>query len=138
MKNSPPKLSILVILSNESEIKKFNNFSKLFQKDCVKFIIYSNGIEAAEVFQDSLFGKNKFNLILIDLNSNFIDGLETAQIIRNIERSLFWNSTFLCGFVSKVTEEIISKCKTYEINQCIEEPLTKEKLENIMVNLFPV
>ncbi|MBF0543979.1 MAG: response regulator [Candidatus Riflebacteria bacterium] len=94
-----------------------------------------NGMEALELFQ-----KNRFSLIMMDLQLPGIDGFEAAAKMKEQEKES-GRSTPIVALTACVTPEIREKCLSVGMHDYLSKPLDFEKLDSIVnelrKNVFP-
>lgn len=82
----------------------------------------------------TLFYKNNYHLILVDIGLPCINGFELVQEIRESER----NTTHLpiIALTAHTDNQYRLRCLTAGMNDCFAKPLTKEDAKNILNNFI--
>ena len=100
----------------------------LLQKSGIKCDIAVNGKKAIEMFQ-----KNKYDLILMDMQMPEIDGVESAKQIRRIEKNEKVNNpVFIVAVTANSFSEDKQKCFDAGMNDFISKPFKQSELKKII------
>lgn len=85
IENSYPIFENIKILLVEDNIINQEVATMILKKSNVKVDIASNGLQAIEIFKKN---KNKYNLILMDIQMPILDGFEATKEIRKIDAKI--------------------------------------------------
>ena len=92
-------------------------------EDCVLDIdVANNGQEA--VYK---FGKNKYELILMDIQMPLMDGYEATEIIRNVDKEIP-----IIALTANAMQEDVERTKEVGMNEHINKPIDLEKLFSVL------
>jgi two-component system sensor histidine kinase/response regulator len=93
--------------------------------------VAENGKVAVE-----LFGKNHYDLILMDIYMPEVDGLEATIDIRKIEKSdPSRNAVYICAITANTMKEDEERCYKAGMNNYISKPFHLEELTSVLKNL---
>ena len=76
-----------------------------------------------------------YDLILMDFNMPVMDGLEATRLIRSKISDKEWRETVIVGCTAYVGEEKKKEGLDSGMNDCINKPVTKVKIEKIVANI---
>ncbi len=122
---TPMYRKILVAEDNKINQIVTKNLLNLIGYDCT---IVENGFNALQMAQ-----KEDFDLILMDLNMPYLNGIEATKRIREFDQS-----TPIIALTASELSEVEEECITIGMNDIINKPLNKNDLRNIIAkNLQP-
>lgn len=104
--------------------------SMVFTQILQKHGFYSHAVyNGAEAIQEILQNENRYQCILLDCEMPIMNGWETAEKLRNIEREKNIKSLpVILGTTSHNSSEIIKKCMNSGMDDTICKPCTGEEL----------
>ncbi len=129
---------VLAVQKNINEIKGFEDMHILVVEDnAVNMMVVSkmlvkwnatvskasNGLEAVE-----LAAKNKYNIILMDLQMPVMDGLTATSLIRNTN-----NNTPIIALTATTDESLTNSLSQKGINDVVQKPFVPEDLYNKII-----
>ncbi|MCK4441619.1 MAG: response regulator [Sulfurovaceae bacterium] len=94
----------------------------LLEESKIELYIASNGKEAVDIFE-----KNKYALILMDIQMPIMDGYEATKIIRQRDKDIP-----IIALTANAMKEDIEKSKSYGMNSHINKPIDVDKLYNTL------
>ena len=89
----------------------------------VELTIVGNGLEAVEVFQ-----RERFDLILMDMQMPVMDGLTATRAIRELERQSRQAPTTIAMFTANAMDEHLAQAAAAGADCHIAKPITPERL----------
>jgi len=113
---------------NREILKKILKETKI-SIDCAE-----NGIVALEMFKEN---KNKYDLILMDVNMPELDGIETAKEMRMVSNGRQASATPIIGITANNSEQEIRRCKSAGMNDHISKPIDEDYLLEILAKHLP-
>lgn len=96
----------------------------------VETVTVVNGQEAVDVFK-----KNKFDLVLMDVQMPVMDGLQATKIIRTLEKTRD-HKTPILALTAGATKEETRKCLEAGMDEIVTKPIDQEKLRAILDKLL--
>ena len=104
--------------------------SLLLQKFNIKCDIANNGQEAFEMYK-----KNKYKLILMDMQMPILDGIEATKKIREYENlKNLVNPIYIVAVTANTFSKDKQKCFEAGMNDFISKPFKEDELKNIIRN----
>ncbi|WP_378188203.1 ATP-binding protein [Aquimarina sp. W85] len=116
-----------ILIAEDNKINQIvtKNLLNLIGYDCT---IVENGFNALQMMK-----KEDFDLVLMDLNMPYLNGIEASKRIREFDQS-----TPIVALTASELEEIREDCLAVGMNDVINKPLNKNDLKNIIAkNLLP-
>lgn len=107
-----------ILIAEDNEINQ-KIIAHLLKKENIEADVANNGKEAVELFE-----KNKYDLVLLDLQMPYMDGFQTAKYIRKIIGS---NVPIVAMTAGAFANEQI-RCFEIGINQYLSKPFTADDL----------
>jgi len=95
--------------------------------------IAGNGITVFEKFR-----KEKYDLILMDINMPAADGLETAHMVREYEKEHGVDATPIIALTAKALKGNMGIISEAGMNDHLAKPIEMDKLEAILLKYLPV
>ena len=77
--------------------------------------------------------EKQYQLILMDIHMPLMDGYEATRLIREVNKDIL-----IIGLSADVTKQAIDKSLKLGMNDYLTKPLSKEKLQNILIKYFSV
>jgi len=119
------KAHVLVV---EDNIVNQQLVTRMLEKNACQVDIASNGFEAIELFK-----QNSYDLIFMDCLMPDIDGYETTQIIREIERSNSKRSrTPIVALTAQAMEGEADRCFQVGMDEFMSKPFKLAQLEMVL------
>lgn len=115
--------SLLIVEDNLINQKVLINILRLSQ---MKISIANNGQEAVDMVKS---GKNKFDLVLMDINMPIMDGYAATQMIRLDKK---YDTLPIVAFTALVLDSEIKKMFNSGVNAFLAKPLNIGKLYTVM------
>ena len=122
-------LSILVAEDNEVNILLAR---ALLQKLGHRPVIASNGVEALESFHAARSAGTPYDLILMDVRMDGLDGLETTRRIRQAEAAAQMGRTKIIALTANAFAEHREACLAAGMDGFLSKPLDREKLAAVL------
>jgi signal transduction histidine kinase/CheY-like chemotaxis protein len=116
-------LNLKVLVVEDNKINQIVT-QKIIEKSNSTCTIAENGFEAIEILS-----KNKFDIILMDINMPLINGFETSKKIREMAIE-----TPIIALTAYSRNEILDKSKSCGINDILIKPFEPNKLFEIIAN----
>jgi len=115
------KITAKILVAEDNKVNQLvtKNLLKNIGCDCT---IVENGIEAVEILK-----KEKFDLVLMDINMPVMDGMQATQNIRNSDQK-----TPIIALTASELSEVADECKKAGMNDLINKPLNKKDLSQII------
>lgn len=120
------QLSINVLLVEDNKLNQFVA-SQFLKKWNVNVEIANNGKEAVY-----LLSKNKYDIILMDVQMPEMDGLEATRIIRNKKSSVLQHDIPIIALTANAFNNSRNEIKEAGMNDFISKPLIPELLHNLL------
>lgn len=99
-------------------------------------ILAENGMIAIEKFQTALQEDAPFDLILMDMQMPVMDGLESAQKIRQLEQSVNLKPVPIMALTANVSEADQQRCFDCGMNGFVGKPFKKDELYQEIARLL--
>jgi DNA-binding response OmpR family regulator len=116
-------MSKLLIVDDEDDVREFA--ASFFRKRKIEVRTASSGAEALDAF-----GKEKADLVLLDINMTGMDGFETLKQLKLLDQ----NARVIMVTGRKPDEgESLSHCQQLGALNYIHKPLQLEELEKIVL-----
>ncbi len=113
-----------VLLAEDAKANQ-DLISALIQRLGFKIDIASDGLQAVDMWK-----KNQYDLILMDLNMPNMNGLETTEVIRNLENPD--QPTPIIAITVNAMKGDMKNCIASGMNDYIEKPVDFEKIGTII------
>ncbi|MFL1895573.1 ATP-binding protein [Aquimarina sp. 2-A2] len=116
-----------ILIAEDNKINQIvtKNLLNLIGYDCT---IVENGFNALQMVK-----KEDFDLVLMDLNMPYLNGIEASKRIREFDQT-----TPIVALTASELEEVRQECMDAGMNDIINKPLNKNDLKNIITkNLLP-
>ncbi|AQS39043.1 CheY-like receiver domain-containing protein [Shewanella psychrophila] len=123
IKNAPSLNGFNVLLVDDVNINLVLG-KRLLTKLGVNVDIADSGAQCLEKMN-----LNDYHLILLDIQMEPMTGLETMARIRKQAR---WNQVSIVAVSSSLTEEVISQCRAFSVEQFLKRPFLKADLEAVL------
>lgn len=117
----------LLIVDDESDVREFA--ANFFRKRKVNCVTASGGEEALE-----LLGKDKPDLVLLDIKMAGIDGIETLRRIRESDMKL---KVIMVTGRKPEEESSFEECRKLGALAYVHKPLELDELERIVMQELP-
>lgn len=114
----------LLIVDDETDVREFA--ANFFRKRKIEVSTASSGEEAL-----SIVGKEKPNLVLLDIRMEGIDGIETLKRIKENNREI---KVIMVTGKKPDDDESFQKCREYGALNYIHKPLELEDLEKVVLS----
>ncbi len=121
-----------ILLAEDAEHLRFIMHNFLETLLC-KIDIAENGIKAFE-----LFSKNKYDLVLMDMEMPEMDGYEATEKIRELEEKTGRVATPVVALTAHIGEESARRCISAGCNEHIAKPIKKDRLLELVGRYFNV
>ena len=121
-------IGVLIVEDDELNGKLFKDLIKSHYKNS-NVDWARNGIEAMEKLS-----KSNYDIILMDIEMPLKNGYETSFAIRNTSNQPFQNIPII-GMTAHIVEDVVEKCYTSGMNDCISKPFQLDALVNKINNL---
>lgn len=128
---------IYKVLIIDDNLKSREVIKDLFPSKHFRVDLAKNGIEALEKLNNNY----KYDLILVDYNMPYLNGIETIKNIHNKNKSSEKEVPIILMNNSKIDENINIKCKEFGINNILIKPFNKIqlieslfKIQNVEIN----
>lgn len=118
---------VLLVEDNEINQKMERKFLEKFR---FQVKTAANGKDAI-----SIAGKEKFDLIFMDMRMDGMDGCETTKKIK--EKTINQN-TYVIALTADVEKSTIQKAKEAGMDQFCSKPIDLDEILNILIEMFPV
>jgi len=115
-----------ILLAEDNEINQ-EIVSGLLENSSIELDIAKNGKEAIEKFK-----KNRYTLILMDIQMPVMDGYETTKIIRQIDKNIP-----IIAITANAMKEDIKKSAKFGMNSHINKPIEVEELYETILKYTP-
>ncbi len=115
-----------ILLAEDNEINQ-EIVSGLLENSSIELDIAKNGKEAVEKFK-----KNRYTLILMDIQMPIMDGYEATKIIREIDKNIP-----IIAITANAMKEDIKKSAKYGMNSHINKPIEVKELYEIILRYTP-
>ena len=92
-----------------------------------------NGLAVFEKFR-----KDKYDLVLMDINMPAADGLETAHMIRDYEREKKYDITPIVALTAKTLKGDREMIAESGMNDYLSKPVEMDKLEAVLLKFLPI
>ena len=113
----------LLIVDDENDVREFA--ASFFRKRKIEVFTASNGLEAVD-----LFAKQKADLVLLDINMSGMDGFETLQRLKELDK----DTRVIMVTGRKPDEgESLARCQQLGAMDYIHKPLQLDELERIVL-----
>jgi PAS domain S-box-containing protein len=122
-------LSVLVAEDNEVNVLLAR---ALLQKLGHRPVIASNGVEALDSFRAAQSAGMPYDLILMDVRMDGLDGLETTRRIRQAEAAGNMRRTPIIALTANAFPEHREACIAAGMDGFLAKPLDREKLEAVL------
>ncbi len=118
------QFKILLVEDNplNQKIVSFN-----LQKENHEVIVVNDGKDALELFE-----KERFDLILMDIMMQGMDGLETSMNIRKIEEKKKLPRTPIIALTANTLDNDREKCLHYGMDEYMAKPFRMSKLNSLL------
>ena len=116
------------ILIAEDELQNQKLLQRIFTMMDFKCTIMESG-------QEILATSAKYDILILDLSLADMDGIEIAKAIRSGNSSQNINLPILL-LSGKSKELMLSYCKEYAINDCIQKPFSLDEIKTKVNTLF--
>ena len=125
-----------ILIAEDDRISR--NFLQKFMQTYGEVDVAVDGMEADDLYMDSIKNKNRYNLLCLDIMMPKVDGLKVLKVIRQLEKQQnvpeeehlkFIMMTALAD-VGYVDEAFRQGCDAYA-----SKPVDTDKVENVMRNL---
>ncbi|MGK7395274.1 MAG: PAS domain S-box protein [Candidatus Cyclobacteriaceae bacterium M3_2C_046] len=113
--------NILIVDDNENNR---NILQQMLKNESIPTELACNGLEALHKIAQG----NKFDVVLMDYNMPYLDGLETIQKIRQELKLSSEDQKIMLLHSSSDDEKIVAASKTLQINQLLVKPVTMPQL----------
>lgn len=121
-----------ILLVDDDEITNFINLNLLEDMQIASRIeITTNGKEALQFLEDNFQEVSCPELILLDINMPMLDGFEFLEQFHKLELK-DKDRTKMVALTTSNNPKDIKKLQNYGVNDLINKPLTKEKLEKLI------
>ncbi len=111
-------LSAKILIAEDNKINQVVT-KKLLQNISCESLIAENGHEAVEMLK-----KEKFDLVLMDINMPVLDGMQATLQIREFNKK-----TPIIALTASELSEVEDACRNAGMNDLINKPLSKEELK---------
>lgn len=118
-------IKVLVVDDNNINVLVL---TKLLRDLGVKTDKAKDGISAVKMAREK-----QYQLILMDIHMPLMDGFEATRLIREVNKDIL-----IIGLSADVTKQAIDKSLKLGMNDYLTKPLSKEKLQNILIKYFSV
>ena len=116
----------LLIVDDEADVREFA--ANFFRKRKFEVVTAGNGAESLELLK-----KEKFDLLLLDIKMEGMDGLEVLSRIRQDNKEL---PVIMVTGKKPEEEESYKKCKVLGIAGYIHKPLELDELERVVLSVL--
>ncbi len=114
----------LLIVDDEKDVREWA--AKFFRKRKIEVLTASSGEEAIEIV-----GRDRPTAMLLDINMEGIDGIETLRRIREVDKDI--KVVMVTGSEDK---EALNQTKELGAYDYIHKPLKISELENVVLKIF--
>ena len=114
----------LLIVDDENDVREFA--ASFFRKRKIEVFTASNGLEAL-----GLFEKQKADLVLLDINMSGMDGFETLQRLKELDKDC---RVIMVTGRKPDEDESLARCQQLGAMDYIHKPLQLDELEKIVLS----
>ncbi|HDH05022.1 MAG TPA: response regulator [Nitrospirae bacterium] len=129
---SPEDRKILHILLVEDNILNQKVAVRMLESHGYTLTVANNGVEALEAL-----GKQRFDLVLMDVQMPEMDGIEATRIIRSSKDTGFDPEIPIIAVTALAFEEDRQRCIKAGMNGCITKPFKRQELFTEIEKLVP-
>ncbi|MEK6878392.1 MAG: response regulator [Nanoarchaeota archaeon] len=100
---------------------------KVLEKERIEVTLATNGNEAIDLLDESMQkNRDKFNLILMDIQMPVLDGLETTKLIR--KRSDIYRTIPIIALTANSMDSQLNEYFENGMNACVKKPIILSEL----------